>query len=79
MGLFDARIKKASKRTDKAVAVFKQAQIKVAKETEQLNKVLDDIEAEITALRQTRDSVIERTNKNYTLLDKFIDIFGLDD
>lgn len=77
--IFGTRINRAKKRTDKALAVFKKAQVQVAKETEALNKVLDDIELEIAELRKTRDEVIENTNKNYNLLDKFIDILGLDD
>lgn len=78
-GLYTAKLSKAQRKTGKALNVFKQAKVKLEKETNKLNDVIDEIDKEIAELRDLRDATIAEFNKNDKLLYKLLDFLGLDD
>lgn len=74
---FFKRFEIAKKRSAKALGTFSKAHAKLAKEQERLNEVIDDLEAEITHLRQLRDSVVEHYNQNDTVLTHLLKLLGI--
>lgn len=77
--VYAGKISKAQRKTGKALNVFKQAQVKLEKETDQLNTVIEEIDKEIAELRALRDDTVAQFNKNDKLLYKLLDFLGLDD
>lgn len=73
---FFKRFEQAKRRSERALGVFAKAHKKLAKEQENLNAVIDDLESEITKLRILRDGVVEHYNQNDTVLTQLIKLLG---